>query len=54
MPYQFAVLEEGQLLLVVFEGEITPDEEREALSATATLPGLSMGARVLVDRRRSR
>lgn len=52
MPYRFAVLEDGQLLVVVFEGEISPDEEREALLASAELPGLSKQARVLVDRRR--
>ncbi len=54
MSYQFAVLEEGQLLLVVFEGEITPEQEGEALLASAELPGLSKQARVLVDRRAAR
>ena len=54
MPYRFEVLEEGELLVVVFEGDIKPEEEREALLATAKLPGLSKQARVLVDRRRAR
>ena len=54
IPYRFAVLEEGQLPVVVFDGEITPEQEREALLTSTELPGLSKRARVLLDRRRAR
>ena len=39
---------------MVFEDEITPDEEREALQEAGSLPGLKREARILVDRRRAR
>ena len=54
MSYRFSTQRDGQLLVVVFEGEITPQEEEQALHDVGHVPGLLPTADVLVDRRTAR
>ena len=54
MSHRFSFQQEGQLLVIVFEGEISPEEERQALVDVATSSEFNPDARVLVDRRRAR
>lgn len=50
MSYQFRIQPSGRLALVVFEGEISAEEEVQALRDFAAQPGLDPMADVLVDR----
>ena len=50
MAHRFCVQRDGTLLVVVFEGEISPEEEREALEESGNLAGLKPDASVLVER----
>lgn len=43
----------GRLAIVVFEGEVSLDDERAALAEFQTLPGVDLNADILVDRRRA-
>lgn len=53
MSFRFAFQKEQRLLVVVFEGSISPEEEREALIAVSSDPAFDPDAPVLVDRRRA-
>lgn len=54
MAHRFAVLDDGRLLLVVFQGSIDAEEEAATLVEAGALPGLRKDACILVDRRTAR
>lgn len=53
MTYRFRPQPSGKLVLVVFEGEISPEEERQAILDYGAAPGVDRTADVLVDRSRA-
>ena len=50
MSYSFQPQPTGELMVIVFEGEISPEEERQAVIDFAGLPDLNPMADILVDR----
>jgi succinyl-CoA synthetase alpha subunit len=54
MSYRFSFEEDGNVLIIVFEGEISPEEEAEVIREPLADPRFKPGAKILVDRTRAR
>ncbi len=54
MDYRFSSQEEGRLLILVFGGAISPEEEAQAIRDVVADPELKLDAKILVDRTRAR
>jgi hypothetical protein len=54
MGYRFNFLENGSVLVVVFEGVISPEEEAQAIRDPAEDPQMKPNPKILVDRTRAR
>ena len=54
MSHRFRYQEDGSLLVIVFEGLISLDEERQAIEEVSQDPDFKPNAQILVDRREAR
>ncbi len=50
MSYRFSFEEDQNVLILVYEGEISPDEEAQVILDTLADPRFKPGAKILVDR----
>lgn len=54
MGYRFNFLDNGSVLVVVFEGVISPEDEAQAIRDAAEDPLMKPNLKILVDRTRAR
>ena len=53
MGYRFHFQPEQRLIVIVFEGRLSPEEEMQAVLDTVNDPNMMQDARILVDRRKA-